>query len=393
MIKLVSFRPGVIGNNTAFEAQASIYKYLQKHYGYRFTIVKSEGDQYHDPAFEIISIPQTAWKSRLQKLGIPKLGAIHKSLEPIFVQADGILTVDPTTYLQGLLAIRIAHQLKKPVWFDASKTFDRTPKNLYFQWKRRFWLRKALHQTTGIIVTVPKCIERFQELGLFDQVIAPKFRILGHPVDTQRFTPKPKRSEKDGILRVLVVSRMEPEKGLLYILEAMTPLLRSRRNLQLELLGSGAMRSLLEAEVTERGLSDQVIFLNSVSHGEIHDILAGVDVFVNHAVSIGSWEEYFGVVNLEAMSCGLPCVLTSCGGISYAVREKDVAVFVEERNVIQLREAIIHLLDSQQRQEMGKKGRDYVEAYYGLIVIAEKFHRMLQHSLVEDGLVLTNCEY
>ena len=378
MIKVVSFRPGVIGNNTAFEAQASIYKYLQEHYGYQFTIVKSEVDQYDDLAFKIISIPRTAWMSSFHRLGVPKLGGTNKTFEPIFAQADGILTVDPIIYPQGLLAITAAHQLKKPVWFDASLTFAKNPQDLIWQLKRRFWIRKALYQATGIMVTVPKCIERFQELGLFDQVIAPKFRIIGHPVDTQRFVPKPKQSEQDGILRVLVVSRMVPEKGLLYILEAMTPLLRSRSNLQLQLLGSGSMRSLLENEVTERGLSEQVIFLNSVPHSEIHCVLGGADIFVNHAVSIRSWEEYFGVVNLEAMSCGLSCVLTNCGGISYAVREKDVAIFVEQRNIIQLRESIVHLLDSdEQRQEMGKRGRDYVENYYALPIMAKKYDQSL----------------
>ena len=89
MIKLVSFRPGVIGNNTAFEAQASIYKYLQEHYGYQFTIVKSKVDQYDEPAFKIISIPRTAWMSSFHRLGVPKLRGIHKTIEPIFAQADG----------------------------------------------------------------------------------------------------------------------------------------------------------------------------------------------------------------------------------------------------------------------------------------------------------------
>jgi len=385
MIQLVSFRPGVIGNNTAFEAQALIYKYLQKHYDYRLTIIKSEGDQYDDPAFEIISIPRTAWRSSLQRLGIPKLGKVNKTLKPIFAQADGIVTVDPTIYTQGLLAIRTAHRLQKPILFDASLTSAKNAENLSWQLKRRFWIRKALHQTTGIIVTVPKCIERFQELGLFDQVIAPKFKIIGHPVDTQLFVPRPKQSEQDGILRVLVISRMVPEKGLLYILEAMTPLLRSRSKLQLQFLGSGSMRSLLETEVIERGLSDKVMFLNSVPHSEIPDILGGVDVFVNHAVSIGAWEEYFGVVNLEAMSCGLPCVLTSCGGTSYAIREKDVAVFVEQRNIVQLREAIAYLIDSEQeRRELEKRASDYVKRYYSLPVIADKYYKILQYALAEN---------
>ena len=123
MIKLVSFRPEVIGNNTAFEAQVSIYKYLQDHYGYQFTIVKSEVDEYNDPAFKIISIPRTAWMSSFHRLGVPKLGGTHKTIEQRLAQADGILTVDPTIYPQGLLAIKTAHRLKKPVWFDASLTF------------------------------------------------------------------------------------------------------------------------------------------------------------------------------------------------------------------------------------------------------------------------------
>lgn len=379
MRSLVSFRPGVIGNASAFEAQALIYKYLQAHYGYTFTIVKSEDDKYYDPAFQIISLPQKVWKASLDKLGVPKLEWTNKYLDPIFTQASGILTVDPTIYLQGLLAIRIAAREKKAVWFDTSLTLSRSTETLDWKLKRRFLMRKALYQSTGIIATVPKCIERFQALGLFDEVIAPKFTIMGHPVDTKTFTPQPKRSEPDGIQRVLVISRMVPEKGLLYILEAMTPLLRSRSHLQLQFLGSGAMQSFLEAEVEDRGLSEKVIFLNPVPHQEIPKILGGADLFVNHAVSIGIWEEYFGVVNLEAMSCVLPCLLTPSGGIPYAIREKDVAVFVEQRNIIQLREAITRLLNcEQERRKMGQRAREYVEAYYALPIIAQKYHRMLQ---------------
>ncbi|HBB32484.1 MAG TPA: hypothetical protein DDZ80_31980 [Cyanobacteria bacterium UBA8803] len=386
-LRLVLFRPGVIGNDTAFEAQAAIYKYLQQHYGYAFTIVKSEEDKYQDEALPIISIPKKAWKASLHQLGIPKLGSANQYLDPIFTQADGIITIDPTAYWQGLLAIAYAHQTKKPVWFDASRTVMGASQTLTWKWQRRFWMRKAFYQTTGIIVTVPKCIERFQEIGLYDQVIAPKFTIMGHPVDTKQFVPHPKQSEQDGIVRVLVISRMVPEKGLLYILEAMAPLLRSRPNLQLQFLGRGPMRSFLEAEVAERELRENVIFLNPVPHQEIPSLLGVADLFVNHAVSTGHWEEYFGAVNLEAMACGLPCVLTTSGGISYAIREKDVAVFVEERNIIQLREAITRLLDSEQeRCLMGTRARSYVECYYALPVIAEKYHRMIQRGFGDNRL-------
>ena len=384
MINLVAFRPGVISQRTEFIVQTSIYKYLQERYDYRFTIVKSEEENYQDPAFQIIALPQNIWQGRLSRLKIPKLNLNNKYLNPIFTQASCVLTVDPTMYPQGLLAIKNANRFKKPILLNVSLTVRGVPEDFTWNLRRRLWVRTALYQTKGIIATVPKCIERFQDIGLFDEVIAPKFNIIGHPIDAQKFTPRPKLSEQDGILRVLVISRMIPEKGLLYILEAMTPLLEARSNLILQFLGSGPMRSLLEAEVVERGFQEKVIFLNSVSHQEIPNIIGAADIFVNHPVSIGHWEEYFGIANLEAMSCGLPCVLTTCGGIPYVIREKDLAILVEERNIVQLREAISCLIDSEQkRYEMGQRGRQYVESYYALPMVAEKFHRIVQGCLTE----------
>lgn len=385
-INLISFRPGVISNNTAFEPMALIYKHLQEKYGYFFTIIKSEEDDYSEPAFKIISIPKRSWQVNPCLLLLPLPRVKDKYIDSIFNEAHGVLTVDPTVYAQGSIAIRKAYQAGKPVWFDSSLTLMGTERGFSWELKRRLLL-KLLYQTTGIIATVPKCIERFRDLFLFDEVIAPKFTIMGHPADITQFVPQPKPSWKDGILRVLVISRMLPEKGLFYILEAMTKLLQERNNVQLQLLGAGPMKPLLVREVEERGLKEKVIFLNPVFHKELSSILGAADLFMNHAVSTSNWEEFFGAVNIEAMSCGLPCVLTASGGITYAIREKDVAIFVEERNTIQLREAITHLLDSEQkRREMGCRARDYVERYYALHLIADKYHRMLQRGLAEKGL-------
>ncbi len=392
MIDILSFRPKVAQNGTAFEAMASIYKYLQEKYNYLFTIVKAETDKYYDEDFKIISLPQKCWQGGLYKPIFLQNRLRNQYLDPIFTDADAILTVDPTVYDQGLLAIRRGFRTGKPVWFDASRTDMGATHSLSWKWKRKT-IQKYLNQTTGIVVTVPKCIERFQALGLFNAAIAPKFTIMGHPVDTSKFKPEPKLSERDGMLRILVVSRMLPEKGLLYILEAMTPLLQIRSNIQLQFLGSGSMKPLLEKEIKERELGKKVILMNPVSHQKLPSLLARADLFVNHAVSIPQWEEFFGATNLEAMACGLPCVFSNSGGIPYAIREQDVAVLVEERNIIQLRAALSQLLDSEQKRcEMGLKARDYVKRYYALSIIAEKYHRMLQYGLSSPKNKSENCK-
>jgi glycosyltransferase involved in cell wall biosynthesis len=94
---------------------------------------------------------------------------------------------------------------------------------------------------------------------------------------------------------------------------------------------------------------------------------------------LGIGKNILVLLTLRRCPVALPCLLTHSGGIPYAIREKDVAVFVEERNIIQLREAITRLVDSEQeRREMAKRAREYVECYYSLPIIAEKYHRMIQ---------------
>lgn len=377
MKNIIIFRPGVIQNETAFEAMSLIYDYLHKNCNYNFTIIKSEDDNYQNDAFEIISIPRKNWEFNFflnwQK---PKLK--DKQTAKLLAEFDGIITLDPTIYQQGLIAIVEAYRLGKPVWFDTSITFTEIRRDI--KWKlQRPLIRKALDQTTGIIATVPKCLERFRDLDLLDEKLAHKFTIMGHPVDTMKFTPQQKLSEKDGILRVLVVGRILPEKGQFYILEAMTTLLQKRSNIQLQFIGSGILKSLLEKEVKKRGIGEKVLFINPVPHNQLPTILGAADIYVSHAVNISRWEEYFGVSNIEAMSCGLPCVVTSSGAILYAIREKDVAIMVSERNIIQLQEVITNLLDSEQeRYKLGKKARQYVENYYSLPRIANQYDQMLQ---------------
>ncbi len=377
-LNIVSFRPGVISNNTAFECMALIYKYLQVHHGYTFTIIKSDHDHYEDPALKVISIPDALWKP------IPHTPFFRPSLnrrnrlDRLLGGSDGILTVDPTIYPQGLLALRAARTGGKPVWFDASVTLMGMGRTI--QWKiAKRAVRSAIHEASGIIITVPKCIERFQDQALFDDQLASKFHLMGHPVDCTMFRPSMGNGNGDGRVRVLVVSRLVPEKGFFYILDAMQPLMKKNSGLCLQILGDGPLKPLLEKEIRQRWLEPQVEFLAPVPHAKLPQIMAAADIFVNHAVGTTGWEEFFGVVNLEAMACGLPCVLSTSGGLTHVVRGDGVACLVAERDVLGVRRALRNLIgDLESRRAMGRRARRYVKENYDISVIGEKYRRMLE---------------
>jgi glycosyltransferase involved in cell wall biosynthesis len=221
-------------------------------------------------------------------------------------------------------------------------------------------------------------MERFQDLKLYDERIAVKFTMIGHPVDTEKFKPILKKSFKDGVLRILTVSRLVPEKGLYYILEAISLILSERNDVVWEIVGEGPMKPLLEQEARERNLSQKIRFCEKVPHDEVASVLGSADIFINHAVPTKRWEEYFGAVNIEAMACGLPCILSKTGGIPYAIREAGVCVMVDPRDVAQIRKALETLIaNSGLRTKMGVRARKYVKDNYDIDLIADRFDRMI----------------
>lgn len=375
MTRVVSFRPGVAEAQSAFEAMADIYGYLQEEYDYEFTLLISEDDSFESDALDVRRIPTGVWKSLVPRCPVyPRRLAYRRHVDQVFERADLVLTVDPTAYPQGALGIRRANRVGTPVWFDASATVNGDFEPL--QLLKRPVERSLLRNTDRVLTTVPKSIERFRDRRLYDETVADKFEILGHPVDTDHFCPGAATDRKETV--VLTVSRLVPEKGLLYILEALAPLLRSQPTLEFHVLGDGPMESHLRRRADQLDIGDSVAFLGTVTHEQVPKVLSDADVFVNHAVGNSHWEEFFGVANLEAMACGVPPVVSDSGGIPYSIRREGVAKVVTERSVVDLRAAIRELVENpDEREVLGEQARDYVVDTYAIERIGDRYHKLV----------------
>lgn len=383
MTRIVSFRPGVTKSKTAFEAQAKIYRYLTTEYNYDFTILTSQSDTFTDDLLNVESIPPRAWKSAVPRFPVfPRRIAYRRRIDPHLDSADLLVTLDPIAYPQGGLGIRRANKTQTPIMIDASATLNGDLPLL--QVLRKPFERRLLHKTDRILVTVPKVIERFRDRQLLDEEIADRFSILGHPVDTDIFAPEESMDTSESI-DVLTVSRLVPEKGIQYIIEAMAPLLQEQPRLQLKILGEGPMRNYLERLAIEKCIEEQVEFLDTVPHNQVATVLNSSDIFVSHAVSNSHWEEFFGVANLEAMACELPCIVSFCGGIPYAIRENNIAKVIQQRDIVGLRKAIRSLvIDDEMRETLGRHARKYVEEYYSIEKIGSRYHHLIQETLEND---------
>jgi glycosyltransferase involved in cell wall biosynthesis len=169
---------------------------------------------------------------------------------------------------------------------------------------------------------------------------------------------------------ILTVSRLDdPRKNVRMLLEAYG-ILRGTfsQTPRLVLAGRNALRAADQAYLESMGLNDQVEVIVDVSAEQLRNLYQNASLFV-----LSSNEEGFGIVLLEAMSCGLPVISTECGGPSTAVTSK-TGLLTPVGDAQALALAIRTLLqDAQLRLEMGWAGRQRAVECFSIEVAGQVF--------------------
>lgn len=161
------------------------------------------------------------------------------------------------------------------------------------------------------------------------------------------------------------VVRLEPEKGINYLLEAMPEVLRSCPNTYLLVVGDGTLRSRLEAQATALGLGERAIFAGF--HSDPRPYLALMDVFVL-PVPVGS----MSIGLLEAMAMRRAVVITF-GDPGEAVVHEESGLWARPRDPAELAKAISRLLaDPALAATYGEAARQRVEQYFSAASVARK---------------------
>ncbi len=131
----------------------------------------------------------------------------------------------------------------------------------------------------------------------------------------------------DDALVLCTVGRLIPDKGYVYLAQAMAAMessardQQSQRQVHLVLVGEGDEEATIRHQVTRHGLTERVHLVGF--RPDVLGILKDVDVFV-----LTSLEEGIPVVLLEAMASALPIVATRVGGIPDLVVEGETALLV-----------------------------------------------------------------
>lgn len=114
---------------------------------------------------------------------------------------------------------------------------------------------------------------------------------------------------------------------------------------KLLLVGDGPDRSECERLTRELELTDKVRFLGKQE--AIVDILNASDLFL-----IPSQSESFGLAALEAMSCGLPVISSSVGGLPELIRHNECGYIAEIGDIDRMAKYALDLLTNKKKYDM-----------------------------------------
>jgi glycogen(starch) synthase len=113
---------------------------------------------------------------------------------------------------------------------------------------------------------------------------------------------------------VLLVGRLVYEKGFQLALDALPGVIDEVGNVRFLVAGSGTHESELKAQAERLGLSDHGTFLGWIGDDVLHSLYRIADLCV-----VPSIYEPFGLVALEAMASGCPCIVADTGGLREVV--------------------------------------------------------------------------
>jgi glycosyltransferase involved in cell wall biosynthesis len=204
--------------------------------------------------------------------------------------------------------------------------------------------------------------------------------VIENGVDVEQFAPSAERRTaaraqlglNDDAPVLVTLAALEERKGVQWVLRALPTVLARFPNARYYVLGEGAYRGALEAEIAALGLGAHAQLVGSVS--DVLPYLAAADVGC-----LLSYGEAFGITLLEYMAMALP-VLTSKHPPFDDLVHADWGVAVDEQDTPGVAAQIIALLeDSALRARLGAAGRQRAAERYAWPQVAARYSQLVQN--------------
>ena len=195
----------------------------------------------------------------------------------------------------------------------------------------------------------------------------PSDRIVVHRsgINLRRFAVSPRQAPQ-GATELLFVGRLTEKKGLAYLLDAVSMLVGSGRDVRLTVIGEGELGPMMRARCHELGIADHVSFFGSGTQEQVVSAMQKSHILVAPSVTAANGDQE-GIPNVlkEAMATGMPVVSTYHSGIPELVEHGVSGLLAPERDAMALAALLTELVDHPESwPSFGAAARRKVEEEY-----------------------------
>lgn len=228
-------------------------------------------------------------------------------------------------------------------------------------------------------------------------LVADKFKfkgeisILYNPIDTDKFAPKKEHSQPDSkTVNVLFAGRLEDRKGAHILARAIPKVIGAGKQVQFTLLGRdcdgvngvSSMKDYIVSVLSREGGLDNVQFIDPVPYHLLVEQYLAADIMV-----VPSLYDNSPYTCLEAMSCGVPVIGTSAGGMPEYIDDGISGIIVPPNDAEALARAIVELVDDpEKRKDYGTAARNKTLSSFKREIVAKEITKLYSRANKEFSL-------
>lgn len=362
-----------------------------------------------NPNLDLVMVVKEEWRKKVKKnkyfkiAFLPRYTKIFKILFPHYfikkiISRQASTDIPNLVYFKGLHSylksenpdLVISNLYYMPHTWQAARYCTKTktpfvvqteiksfPKNLIgnFFVKSSIFLTKRIFNNSKIILPWTSGAFSFAQknFGLNNKK---KIEILPAGIDTSLFK-KIKCKKKKSVLHLLVVARFVPYKRYGDILQAVK-LLKEKTNIKfrLSILGWGPSEDKVKKMVREYRIEDKIIFLDKVPYHKINKVYSAHDVLI-----LASYNEAIGMVVPEAMSCGLPVIVSDTSGANTYFENGKSGYLFKTFNYEDLAKKIIEINKNKRTEKMGRIAEEHIKKNFDLKIIGKKMDSIIKKAI------------
>ena len=245
-------------------------------------------------------------------------------------------------------------------------------------WRRLAWPERWAAQRADAVVATTTYTAR--EFGRLNGVREDRLHVIPLCAD-ERGWGENEGFRLDGAFKLLCVARQDASeryKGFEMIFEALARITDPPEP-HINLVGTGDDQPRLKTVASELGVGDRVTFWGVLDDAQLAAAYEDCDVFV-----MPSQNEGFGIVFLEAMLRGKPCIGGAHGGTPEVIEHGKSGFLVEYGDVDALVRYLLALrADPELRRRLGERGRELARSRFSAAAFRERWRQLVLEERLE----------